>query len=205
MLAARSPITAVGPPMSQSDHRKLKRFNLPGQARELTFSCFKRRPYLSSDRAKEWVVEAVQRARETHGFQLWAWVIMPEHVHLLVLPERDQPDVGPILSTIKQSVSRVALDWVRSHDPEQLEIFADRAPSGKVSYRIWQRGAGYDRSLYSPKAIWNGIEYIHMNPVRRGLCPTPLDWEWSSARSLLRRGESRIELNRASLPAKGAW
>ena len=45
-----------------------------------------------------------------------------------------------------------------------------------------QAGGGYDSNLWREEAVWNAIEYINANPVRRGLCKTPEDWEWSSAR-----------------------
>ncbi len=186
--------------MNPADFRKVKRYDLPGYGRELTFSCFQRRPFFKSDRSRGWVVEAIRRARESHGFQLWAWVVMPEHVHMLVFPDRKSPEVGPILKTVKQSVSRVAIDYVRMHAPEKMHLFADRSPSGKVAYRVWQRGAGYDRNLYTTAAIWNSIEYIHANPVRRGLCEHSLDWKWSGARALTLGEALPIPLDRTSLP-----
>jgi len=53
--------------------------------------------------------------------------------------------------------------------------------SGLPSYRFWQRGGGYDRNLVSKQAVLNSIEYIHNNPVRKGLVKSPEDWNWSSA------------------------
>lgn len=48
----------------------------------LTFSCYRRLPLLSKDQSRQWFVEAMKDARKSHGFHLWAWVIMPEHVHV---------------------------------------------------------------------------------------------------------------------------
>jgi putative transposase len=60
-------------------HRKAcRRFNEPGHAHLLTLSCFCRRPFLSKDRSRMWLVEAIDRAREKHAFDLWAYVVMPE-------------------------------------------------------------------------------------------------------------------------------
>jgi REP element-mobilizing transposase RayT len=68
-------------------YRKLSpRYNDAGHTHALMFSCFRRQPFLSKDRSRQWMVDAIQRARETHRFHLWAWVIMPEHVHLLICP-----------------------------------------------------------------------------------------------------------------------
>ncbi len=77
-----------------------KRYNLPGHAHFLTFSCFGRRPFLSRDRSRGWMIDAIALARERHGFDLWAWVIMPEHVHLLIFPRRETYEISAILTTM---------------------------------------------------------------------------------------------------------
>ena len=51
-----------------------------------------------------------------------------------------------------------------------------------MEHRFWQQGGGYDREMFEVGTIKRAIEYIHMNPVRRGLVVSPLDWRWSSAR-----------------------
>ena len=75
---------------SPSPHRKrVKHFDIPGHAHLLTFSCFRRMPFLSKDRTRRWFLEALGAARSALEFDLWAWVIMPEHVHLLIYPRRE--------------------------------------------------------------------------------------------------------------------
>lgn len=81
-------------------HRKrCKRYDVPGDAHFLTFSCFRRQPLLSRDRTRMWFVEAFYSARKSAPFDLWAWVILPEHVHLVLLP-KDQTRISSILSAI---------------------------------------------------------------------------------------------------------
>jgi putative transposase len=163
-------------------HRKrLHRADVPGEARFLTFSCFHRQPFLSRARCCEWVAYGVNRARAAHGFDLWAFVLMPEHVHLLIYPGCVPHRVADILYTLKKAVANRALAYGRRCAPELLLSMEDRRPDGSVSYRFWQRGGGYDENLYSANKIWDKIDYIHANPVRRGLCECPADWEWSSA------------------------
>jgi len=68
----------VKPPI----HRKrCRRENLTGHAHFLTFSCFHRRLYLSRDRTRQWLIESIAHSMTQHRFDLWAYVIMPEHVH----------------------------------------------------------------------------------------------------------------------------
>jgi putative transposase len=96
--------------------KKVHHFNLPGQAHELTFSCYRRLPLLSRDRTRRWLIESIQNARKTRGFALLAFVIMPEHVHIIVYPFDQTYDVAWFLKSIKQSVSRNAHAWLRKHD-----------------------------------------------------------------------------------------
>ena len=55
-----------------------------------------------------------------------------------------------------------------------------RQRPGVTTFRYWQEGPGYDRNLESEAAVLAAIEYIHMNPVRRGLCTKAVYWPWSS-------------------------
>lgn len=186
--------------MSPAAHRK--RFENRNHARFLTCSCYQRRKFLDRNRSRQWFVESLERARAIHGFDLWAWVIMPEHFHLLLFPRPGGPPIGPILLSIKQSTARRALNWTRAHRPDALEVFEDRRPDGSVVHRFWQRGGGYDRNLWSDTDIWEKIDYIHTNPVDRGLCERPEDWPWSSARSFREPEAGPITIDRARIPPR---
>ena len=165
-----------------SDFRKTcQRWNEAGHAHSLTFSCFRRQPFLSTDRTQKQMIEAIDRARSLHAYHLWAYVVMPEHVHLLIFPTQSNYSISAVLSTIKQSVAKRALHYVRQHAPEFLTRMEDRQPNGKSSYRFWQRGGGYDRNLTEPTTISSTLDTIHANPVRRQLCRRSTDWPWSVA------------------------
>jgi putative transposase len=182
-------------------HRKTcKRYNNPGDAHALTFSCFRRQAFLSKDGSRQWLIEAVDRARRMHRFHVWAYVIMPEHAHLLVWPAELEYDISEILNSIKQSVAKRALLYVRREAPGFLARMEDRQPNGKKHYRFWQRGGGYDRNVVEPATAHQQIEYIHNNPVRRGLCAKPEDWPWSGAAEYAGLREGPLRVDRESLP-----
>jgi putative transposase len=179
-----------------------KRYNTPGDAHALTFSCFGRQPLLSSDRSKEWFLRSLSAARTKHRFALWAYVLMPEHVHLVIFPEHDPYSISDILSAIKQPVTRQALKYVRAHAPDALPRMRDERAHGKVSHRFWQRGGGFDRNLVKPEAVHATIDYVHANPVRRGLVACPEDWAWSSARFFAGRTDVPLVPNIETLPLR---
>jgi putative transposase len=177
-----------------------ERWNESGHAHFLTFSCFQRRPFLSKDRSREWLVNAIEQARSKHRFHLWAYVIMPEHVHLLIWPTLPNYSISSLLKTIKQSVSFKALDFVNKEAPGFLAQMRDAQPDGAVTHRFWQRGGGYDRNITEPKTIWSTMEYIHANPVRRELCRYAAEWPWSSFQEWERPGAGPLKIDRESMP-----
>jgi putative transposase len=182
-----------------------QRYNLVGHAHALTFTCFHRQAFLGKDRSRTWLIDALNRARQKHAFDLWAYCLMPEHAHILLWPMLKSYDISDILSSIKQSVAKRALSFVRREAPGFLRHMEDRQPNGRTCYRFWQRGGGYDRNLFEPAAIYQQIDYLHANPVRRGLCARPEDWPWSSAADYagIRKGPALLQ--RESLPTIGEF
>ena len=154
--------------------KRRRRYNEPGQPRELTFSCYRRYAFFSRERTCAWFCQALEEARTKFGFQIWAYVIMPDHVHVLVNPGEAAPEMSRFLQAVKQPVAREAIGYVKMHAPEWLDRLTVREGT-RLRHRFWQPGGGYDRN----RAM---IEYIHANPVRRGLVASIVDWEWSSAR-----------------------
>ena len=148
-----------------------------------------------------WLVDAIRRAHSKHDFLIWAWVIMPEHVHLLIHPRHNIYSVSEILKSIKQPVTAAAVKYLQRQAPEFLDQMKDAQPDGKVSHRFWQRGGGYDTNLWTAKHIAEKIQYIHNNPVRRGLVGRAVDWEWSSAQDYERlRAAPVLPLDLTSRP-----
>ena len=146
------------------------------------------------------MLDAIDLARKRSPFDLWAYVIMPEHVHLVLYPHHDAR-ISDLLSTMKQSVSKKALNWLKTNASEFLPTIEDAQPSGKRSYRFWQRGGGYDRNLRSVRDIHEKIRYVNRNPVTRGLVDDPTKWKWSSAAAWELGHDEPLRIDRSSLPA----
>jgi putative transposase len=182
------------------NRNRCKRYNDPGHAHALTFSCFHRQAFLSKDRSRNWLTEAIDRARTKHHFHVWAYVIMPEHAHLLFLPTASVYSISEILNSIKQSVSKRGLLFIQRRAPEFLSQMKDCQPNGEVHYRFWQRGGGYDRNVVEATTAHHEIAYIHDNPVRRGLCARSEDWLWSSAADYAGIRVGPLSIDKESLP-----
>jgi putative transposase len=164
-------------------HRKQKiTYDIPGHAHYLTFSCQKRLPLLSKDRSRQWVVDALQIARTKLDFDLWAYVMMPEHLHLLIRPRHEHYEIERILAAIKRPVSACAKKHLQLTEDHYWLAKLTVVKGAKNVFRFWLPGGGYDHNLWNDRPIYEVIEYIHANPVRRGLVRQATDWIWSSAR-----------------------
>ncbi|HOI56879.1 MAG TPA: transposase [Phycisphaerae bacterium] len=165
-----------------ASHRKTRRtFNEPGHAHHLTFSCYQRLPLLVRDRTRLWVIEAIRTVRTRHNVSLLAYVIMPEHVHLLVWPRQKGYRVERLLYDLKRPVSIKARRFLEDNDGGDLLSRLTVVRGRTRTFRFWQAGGGFDRNLVDRRSLRCVAEYIHGNPVRRGLVTSPQDWPWSSA------------------------
>src|SRR5712664_1543494 len=156
--------------------KKLKRYYGRGDLHFLTFSCYGRLPLLRRVRARNLFVHALGKIRERYSFLLVGYVVMPEHVHLLI---SEPPKVTPsvVLKALKQRVSRDLRKNRRRVSDAQLRLPFMNAGAGLP--RFWQPRF-YDFNVYSEKKKREKLEYMHENPVKRGLVKNPGAWMWSS-------------------------
>jgi putative transposase len=184
-------------PRPRCTHRR--NYNIPGHAHVLTFSCYHGYQFLAAERTCEWLADAINAARSKLDFLLWAYVFMPEHVHLIVYPRRALYDIAEIRHEIKHPVGDQAVRFLATEAPDWLQRVT-RTRGKKTERLFWQSGGGYDRNIDEPKTLAAEIEYIHMNPVRRGLVQRAEDWKWSSAGWYLRGSNAQLILD--SIPAE---
>jgi putative transposase len=137
----------------------LKRFQTAASLHFITFSCFHRLPLLAALEAKETFEAVLEQERQRHLARVYAYVLMPEHIHLLI---NEPPAIllAQFLKAVKQITSR-KLRGARQ--------------------KFWQ-DRYYDSNVHGERARCEVIRYIHRNPVKRGLVESPEDWPWSSYR-----------------------
>lgn len=154
----------------------LKRYYGHGDLHFLTFSCYQRKPLLGTPRARDLFVKILGELSEQHSFLLVGYVVMPEHVHLLV-SESNSATPSAVLQVLKQRVSRALRHRGRATASNQgLRRPAD-AEVALPSF--WQRRF-YDFNVWSHEKRQEKLDYMHLNPVKRGLVSLPGDWPWSS-------------------------
>ena len=149
----------------------LQRFHQARQTHFVTFCCYHRRPSLTTDVANATFEAALERIRRSFRLCVFGYVTMPDHVHLLLSePQRDT--LAHAIKSLKQGVSRRLI--------------------GEAEH-FWQKRY-YDFNVRDHDQFVEKLRYIHRNPVRRGLCQAPEDWEWSSFRHYATGIEGRVEI-----------
>jgi putative transposase len=141
----------------------LKRYQQSKQSHFLTFSCYHRLPGFANERLRDIFLECLERIRRHYQFHVYGYVVMPEHIHLL-LSEPAKDSLATTIQALKVSLIR------------HREL-----PHGDRIGTFWQKRY-YDHNVRSYSSFVEKLRYIHRNPVKRGLCNTPMEWRWSSFR-----------------------
>jgi putative transposase len=166
------------------DHRtrshRPRGYNDPGHAHELTCSCYRRYPLLSKARSCQWLADAIDAARQELNYAVWAYVFMPDHIHLIVWPRERQYDDSDFLGRFKEPVSRQAMQYLKQHAPHWLTRLESKR-GRRIEHHFWQPGRGFDRNIVRAATLLAMIDYLHDNPVRKQLVTRARDWKWSSA------------------------
>ena len=167
--------------------RNLKRYYGRGDLHFLTFSCYHRLPLLADARRRDLFLRLLERTRRKYRFTVIGYVVMPEHVHLLV-SEPQQETLATALKALKQSVARRVLNLPR-RPAEQAELFA------AVPARHFWQARYYDFNVWSRNKKIEKLRYLHRNPVKRGLVERPEQWRWSSFRDYFLGESGQVKLN----------
>jgi putative transposase len=155
----------------------LKRYQQAGDLHFVTFSCHQREPYLRSPAARSLFETSLEKMRWRYGFFIAGYVVMLEHVHLLLSEPHEEP-LAMALKAIKVSVAKQSREQP-----------------------FWQPRY-YDFNVYTERKRIEKLKYMHRNPVRRGLVDRPEDWPWSSFRHYLTGEDGPVEVESQWLAAR---
>ena len=165
----------------------LHRFYGAGHLHFITCSCYRRRPLLGTAKRRDLFLKVLEQVRKRYQFVIVGYVVMPEHIHLLVSePQEHTPST--VMQALKLGFSRrVLAEQRRRRNPAQALLFPP------LPQPIWQ-ARFYDFNVWSVRKRVEKLRYMHRNPVTRGLVNSPELWRWSSYRAyaFAERGPVRI-------------
>lgn len=162
----------------------LKRFHQEGDTHFLTFSCFRRQALLGTPDLRDLFLNILKETCEKYETRNDGWVIMPEHVHLLLTPHQGEA-ITAILQVIKQRYSRA----LKKADPHLYEAITVRT-AHPPPMPVWE-SRFYDFNVRTEDSFYEKLRYIHNNPLKRGLVIRPQDWKWSSYSYYLKESQRR--------------
>jgi putative transposase len=161
---------------------KLFKSHDPNTFHYTTFVCYKRAPVFKSEKACALFCEALAETRRRLPLKLIGYVVMPDHIHLIVNPVNR--NISVVINNLKSASARSIIDWLResNHASSLRKLELEISQKRGHTHALWQKDFS-SIDLWSPKFIRQKLNYIHLNPVRAGLCKHPAEWRWSSYRA----------------------
>ena len=151
-----------------------------------------RLPVFKTDALKVVTCQALDEARKSGGFLIFAYVIMADHLHILTNCPSTSADV---LRYLKGLTGRRLVDYLKANGYESsLAKLRHEQWKRKHSYSLWQQEKNV-LSIFSEGMFMQKVNYIHLNPMRAELCDRPVDYRWSSARIWQRQALDDEPLN----------
>jgi putative transposase len=138
----------------------LRRYQQEGDDHFITFSCYNRKPYLNTPTSRDIFLDSLERTRSPYQFEILGYVVMPEHVHLLMSEPPDDP-LSKAIQALKISVSR------------------------RLTERPFWQTRYYDFNVFTHNKRVEKLTFMHSNPVKLSLVTHPEDWRWSTHRHYL--------------------
>ncbi|MGH7983482.1 MAG: REP-associated tyrosine transposase [Candidatus Udaeobacter sp.] len=163
--------------------RSRYRVNATEQAHFVTSTVVRWLPIFTTARRCDVVVEALDYCRTHKGLDIYAWVILDNHFHAIV----SAPDLPRVIADLKRHTARRLLELLQEEKADWLlhQLRYHRAAHKSESeYQLWQEGY-HPQSISTDTIMLQKLEYLHNNPVKRGLVASPEDWRYSSAHAWL--------------------
>ncbi|MBD3614927.1 MAG: transposase [Gracilimonas sp.] len=129
------------------------------------------------------IIESIKHLQNKEKVELYAYVIMHNHIHLIVEGKRLAIKMG----RFKSFTARCIIDYLKAHNRRYYlsELIAYKHSKHKDSeYQVWQKGV-HPKQISDVRMMNQKIEYVHCNPVKAGFVNLPQHWKYSSARNYL--------------------
>lgn len=132
------------------------------------------------------VIESLKYCQKAKGLELYSYVIMSNHIHLVAKAREDSKGLSAILRDFKKFTAGKLIDFVKNSGKESrrewiVHRFQWNARNlTKQQNQVWRSG-NHPTAVYTPRVVWEKINYIHQNPVRGGWVKNAEDYLYSSA------------------------
>jgi putative transposase len=159
----------------------LKRYFETGALHFITWSCCDRMPLLGTADRRDLLLTVLEQMRNRYRFVIVGFVIMPEHVHVLISE--------PLIGNVSSAICAIKIGFTKRALSQKPHLWQNQPEVGHPSnlgntplddgQHFWMKRF-YDFNVYSEPKIVEKLHYMHQNPVTRGLVECADDWKWSS-------------------------
>ena len=169
---------------------KSKEQNLVHYVTGVTYA---RIPIFRGDEICSLFIESLSETRAKDPFKLIGYVLMPDHFHLLANPL--ELNISTVVGKLKGRSAARILKYFRERNESKVlnRLKLPRPLASGQTHAVWLRDFS-SIDLWSHRFIRQKLQYIHMNPVRAGLCDHPAKWRWSSYRAYLTHESTAVPL-----------
>jgi len=150
-------------------------------------------PVFTSQKYCDIIIESIKFCKTHKDLKLYAFVIMDNHIHLVA----KAPELSDTLSSFKKFTAKEIIDQLKLDNKQWLLsqlAFYKKKYKTESDYQVWQEGI-HPQLILNEEMLRQKIEYIHCNPVRRGLVDLPEYWRYSSYRNYYLNDHSIIQID----------
>lgn len=151
-------------------------------------------PLFTSDKYYAIIINAIKHYQAEKDLKIYAYVFLDNHFHLVLSCE----DLTNMMRSLKRfTATRIIKQIKEDRKSDILEKLKKEKKGYKINstYQVWQEGF-HPKQIISEVMFFQKIEYIHQNPVRKGLVEEVTDWKYSSARYYYLEEEGLIKIER---------
>lgn len=174
----------------------LPRYHLEGHVYYVTTVIYDRLPLFTRPSFVIPLFDSLNFYRHKQQFKLLGYVIMPDHIHLLLWPF-GEATVSDVMRSYKEFTAKRI---IRQAEVEGIQAWVDAfrqagAETGRSKNKVWQ-DSYWDKNIYTERFLREKLHYVHRNPVRAGLVAQPEEYAYSSYRNYQLGEEWLIEIDR---------
>ena len=173
------------------------RIRVEGSAYYITTNIYNRLRIFTSPSFIIPILDRLNFYRYQHSCKIFGYVIMPDHLHLLIFPMGQSSVVSDFMRDFKRFTSgRISRQAELEGKSDWIAIFRESGEqTQRAEKKVWQ-DSFWDQVIISDKFMREKLNYIHMNPVRAGLVDEPGKYPYSSYRNYEFDDNTLIEIDK---------
>ena len=172
-----------------------KRFRIEGSIYYITSVIYNRLEIFTRASFVIPLLDSLSYHRYQYFIKLLGYVIMLDHIHLLIFPKTEQAVIDFMRDFKRFTSGRITRQAKVEGMSKWVEMFETAGTeTNRAEYKVWQ-DSFWEQSIYTEKFLKQKLDYIHLNPVRAGIVEAAADYPYSSYRNYYLGDNQLIEID----------